>query len=59
MWGGLTLTYRREYTSEKAFRKSVDNFIRFYNETRPHMTLSYKTPAESEERYYANSCEVL
>lgn len=51
--------YRREYTSEKSFRKSVDDFIRFYNETRPHMTLNYKTPAEFEERYYANSREVL
>ena len=51
--------YRREYTSERAFRKSVDDFIRFYNELRPHMTLNYKTPAEFEERYYSNPHEVL
>ena len=29
-------TYRREYTSERHFRKSVDEYIRFYNEVRPH-----------------------
>lgn len=33
--------YRREYTSEKHFRKSVDKYIRFYNEVRPHQTLKY------------------
>ena len=32
-------TYRREYTSERHFRKSVDEYIRFYNEVRPHQTL--------------------
>ena len=36
-------TYRREYTSERHFRKSVDEYIRFYNEVRPHQTLKYKT----------------
>lgn len=51
--------YRREYTSEKTFRKSVDNFIRFYNETRPHMTLNYKTPAEFEKKYFEKAHEVL
>ena len=29
-------TYRREYTSERHFRKSVDEYIRFYDEVRPH-----------------------
>ena len=51
--------YRREYTSEKDFRKSVDDFIRFYNETRPHMTLNYKTPTDFEEEYFEKAREVL
>ena len=30
--------YRREYTSEQSFFKSVEQYIRFYNEVRPHQT---------------------
>ncbi len=51
--------YRREYTSERDFRKSVDDFIRFYNGTCPHMTLNYKTPADFEEKYYEKTHEAL
>lgn len=43
--------YRRNYTSENDFRKSVDEYIRFYNEKRPHATLAYKTPIRFEETY--------
>lgn len=28
--------YRKDYTSEQHFRRSVDEYIRFYNEVRPH-----------------------
>ena len=45
--------YRREYTSEESFRKSVAQYIEFYNEARPHQTLKYKTPQEVEDAYYA------
>lgn len=45
--------YRREYTSEERFRKSVTQYIEFYNEVRPHQTLKYKTPQEVEDAYYA------
>ena len=45
--------YRREYTSEESFRKSVAQYIEFYNEARPHQTLKYKTPQEVEDIYYA------
>lgn len=52
--------YRREYTSEQSFCKSVEQYIRFYNEVRPHQTLKYQTPQAFEEKYYAsfieNSC---
>ena len=41
--------YRRDHSSVAAFRKSVDEYIRFYNEVRPHQTLLYKTPAQFEE----------
>lgn len=43
--------YRRDYSSEADFRKSVEQYIQFYNETRPHKTLAYKTPARFEELY--------
>ena len=45
--------YRREYTSEQSYRKSVERYIQFYNELRPHRTLKYKTPTEFEEAYWA------
>ena len=44
--------YRRNYYSEAEFRKSVDNYIAFYNYKRPHFTLKYKTPVSFEENYY-------
>lgn len=49
--------YRREYTSEQSFCKSVEQYIRFYNEVRPHQTLKYQTPQAFEEKYYASFIE--
>lgn len=43
--------YRKDYTSEQHFRKSVEEYIRFYNEVRPHQTLNYKTPQAFEDNY--------
>lgn len=43
--------YRRDYSSEADFRKSVDEYILFYNEVRPHKSLAYKAPARFEELY--------
>lgn len=43
--------YRRDYSSEADFRKSVDAYIRFYNEVRPHQTLAYKSPSWFEDLY--------
>ena len=45
--------YRREYTSEQNFRKSVERYVHFYNEVRPHQTLNYQTPQAYEEKYDA------
>ena len=44
--------YRRIYRSEREFRESVDDYMRFYNEERPHKTLHYKTPNQFEAEYY-------
>ena len=49
--------YRREYTSEQSFFKSVEQYIRFYNEVSPHQTLKYQTPQTFEEKYYASFIE--
>lgn len=49
--------YRREYTSERSFCKSVEQFVRYYNEVRPHQTLKYQTPQAFEEKYYAGTIE--
>ena len=46
--------YRREYTSEQSFRKSVEQYIQFYNGVRPHRTLKYKTPQAFEDAYHEN-----
>ena len=43
--------YRRDYSSEADFRKSVDDYIRFYNDVRPHQTLAYKSPVRFEDLY--------
>lgn len=43
--------YRKDYTSEQHFRKSVEEYIRFYNEVRPHQTLNYRTPQAFEDAY--------
>lgn len=49
--------YRREYTSERSFCKSVEQFVRYYNEDRPHQTLKYQTPQTFEEKYYTGTLE--
>ena len=51
--------YRREYTSEQSFRKSVEKYVQFYNEVRPHRTLRYKTPQAFEVAYHEKTCEKI
>lgn len=46
--------YRREYTSEQSFCKSVEKYVQFFSETRPHRTLKYKTLREYENAYEAS-----
>ena len=41
--------YRVKYKSEREFKKSVSKYIEFYNEERPHTTISYKPPSLFEK----------
>ena len=43
--------YRTNYKSEREFRKSVEDYVLFYNAKRPHRTLAYKTPDRFEREY--------
>ena len=47
--------YRTKYRSEQELRAAVAEYIKFYNESRPHAKNGYKTPAKKEQEYYANS----
>ena len=49
--------YRHEYTSIKSFRESVDEYMSFYNNERPHSILSNRTPNSYESEYFSNSKE--
>lgn len=40
--------YRTQYKSERQFMESIDNYVEFYNDRRPHRTLNYKTPNKFE-----------
>lgn len=40
--------YRQRYSSEKAFRSGVDEYISFYNKRKPHFSLNYKSPEQFE-----------
>lgn len=47
--------YRTKYRSEQELRAAVADYIKFYNETRPHAKNGYKTPFKKEQEYYVNS----
>ena len=44
--------YRTNYHSEKEFKRCVYDYIYFYNNNRPHVTLNYKTPEQKEKEYF-------
>lgn len=44
--------YRKEYHSEREFRKGVEQYMLFYNEKRPHHHNAYQTPAKWEADYF-------
>ena len=43
--------YRTNSTSEKTFKQTVDKYISYYNNERPHSMIKYKTPRQAEEDY--------
>ena len=49
--------YRAKYRSEKEFRKAVKEYIRFYNDERPHSKNKYKTPTQKETEYFSKQAE--
>ena len=49
--------YRTKYRSESEFRTAIDEYIRFYNEKRPHKKLHYKTPQQKEEEFALQAIE--
>ncbi len=47
--------YRKDYTSEAAFKRGLTAYIEFYNTQRPHRTLKNQTPCQVEELFVSNS----
>ncbi len=43
--------YRINYQSEAQLRQRVDAYVSFFNHTRPHMNLNYKTPDQVEANF--------
>ena len=44
--------YRTNYKSEKHLRKSLSDYVMFYNDKRPHTFLRYRTPNKAEADFY-------
>ena len=49
-------TKRRDYQTYQELKESIINYIKFYNEQRPHKSLGYLTPLQYEEKYHKD-CE--
>lgn len=47
--------YRTKYRSEKEFRAAVGEYMKFYNDKRPHAKNGYKTPSKKEEEFCNNT----
>lgn len=44
--------YRVKYKSEKELKRSIDLYIKFYNEKRPHSMIRYQTPTNYDNAYF-------
>ncbi len=44
--------YRYKYSSVKEFKRGVEKYIDFFNTSRPHATLQYKTPNKFESDFW-------
>lgn len=47
--------YRKDYTSEAAFKRGLASYIEFYNTKRPHRTLKNQTPCQVEELFMSSN----
>lgn len=47
--------YRKDYTSEAAFKRGLASYIEFYNTQRPHRTLKNQTPCQVEELFMSSN----
>ena len=52
LWRSLKYeeVYLNEYASPRQAREGINRYLSFYNYTRPHQSLNYKTPAEVYNR---------
>jgi len=52
LWRSLKYeeVYLNEYASPRQAREGINRYLAFYNYTRPHQSLNYKTPAEVYHR---------
>ena len=46
--------YRHIFQDEWAFKVSIQEYIEFYNGSRPHSAIGYMTPNEAEEAYFSD-----
>jgi transposase InsO family protein len=44
--------YRHKYSTIAEFKRSVDKYMIFFNNERPHKTLKYKTPDKYEADFW-------
>lgn len=44
--------YRRNYTSVKDLEDSIDQYMTYYNDKRPHSSINNMTPNAKENKYY-------
>ncbi len=44
--------YRHEYKTVEDMKRSINKYMVFYNNERPHSILRYKTPDKAEAKYY-------
>ena len=49
--------YRYRFKTERDFFEAIDEYIKFYNEKRPHSVLMNQTPNAFESRYYSKHKE--
>ena len=44
--------YRHRFHSVSEFKNSVNNYINFYNNERPHSAMNYKSPNVYEDQFF-------